>query len=383
MTDLLAHHLADPLAAARAWKAQGGRVVGYLCDNVPEELIAAAGFLPLRVRGDAAADTRLVETLVDRLYTPEVTVRPPFVTAILARLLGRAYDVLDYLVVPHNRDAIQAIYRQLRDAGRRAPGLRLPELYYLDKAWTPGVVQQAFDRESVLLLKSALEDWAGRAITEADLDAALAAADENRRLLGQIQALRSARPARLSGVEALQLFGAASAMPKAEHNRMLKDVLASAGARPARAGVRVFVGGSPLDHTEVYSAIEAAGATIVAEDHCWGQRAFDPDPPGAADALERLIRRFQQRPACSIVFPMAEGARACARRAAVADVDAAIFYVMDEDWAQVWETPGQMRALEAAGIPCLHLRRQPYGADAQAIGEAVAGFLDGLPASAT
>ena len=27
--------------AARAWKAAGGRVVGYLCDNIPEELILA------------------------------------------------------------------------------------------------------------------------------------------------------------------------------------------------------------------------------------------------------------------------------------------------------------------------------------------------------
>jgi len=28
--------------AARAWKAAGGKVVGYICETVPEELIAAA-----------------------------------------------------------------------------------------------------------------------------------------------------------------------------------------------------------------------------------------------------------------------------------------------------------------------------------------------------
>ena len=28
--------------AAREWKHNGGQVVGYLCDNVPEELIRAA-----------------------------------------------------------------------------------------------------------------------------------------------------------------------------------------------------------------------------------------------------------------------------------------------------------------------------------------------------
>ena len=38
--------------AARAWRSNGGRVVGYLCDNVPEELIMAAGFMPYRLSGD-------------------------------------------------------------------------------------------------------------------------------------------------------------------------------------------------------------------------------------------------------------------------------------------------------------------------------------------
>jgi benzoyl-CoA reductase/2-hydroxyglutaryl-CoA dehydratase subunit BcrC/BadD/HgdB len=28
------------------WKKQGGRVIGYLCPVVPEELIIAAGILP-------------------------------------------------------------------------------------------------------------------------------------------------------------------------------------------------------------------------------------------------------------------------------------------------------------------------------------------------
>jgi benzoyl-CoA reductase/2-hydroxyglutaryl-CoA dehydratase subunit BcrC/BadD/HgdB len=35
--------------AALEWKDKGGEVIGYFCDNVPEEVIMAAGFFPLRI----------------------------------------------------------------------------------------------------------------------------------------------------------------------------------------------------------------------------------------------------------------------------------------------------------------------------------------------
>lgn len=375
----LAQAHADPVSAARRWKADGGRVVGYLCDNVPDALIAAAGFLPLRVRGNVEADKATVSELVDRLYTPEVTVRPPFVTALLAQLLNGAYRDLDYLIVPHNRDAIQAIYRQLQDAARARPDLKLPVLYYLDKAWAPGAPSAAFDRNSILALKAALEGWSGCPISPDALSQAMDQAEQNRRRLAQLQALRIADPPKLSGVEALQAIGAASVLPKAEHSRLLDSVLAEIVARPGRTGPRLFVGGSPLDHTLVYEAIEAAGATVIAEDHCWGARAFDLWPSEAADPIDRLADAFHARPACSISFPMDRTVRACASRATAAKPDAAIFYVMTDDWSQNWETPAELDVLQASGIPCLHLRRQSYAGDAAAITAAVAAFLADLP----
>jgi hypothetical protein len=41
---LLKEHYQHRDRAARGWKEKGGKVVAYLCDNVPEELISAAGF---------------------------------------------------------------------------------------------------------------------------------------------------------------------------------------------------------------------------------------------------------------------------------------------------------------------------------------------------
>jgi len=50
--ELMQKHYDQRDLAARAWKAKGGKVVGYFCDKVPDEMILAAGFFPLRLSGD-------------------------------------------------------------------------------------------------------------------------------------------------------------------------------------------------------------------------------------------------------------------------------------------------------------------------------------------
>jgi benzoyl-CoA reductase/2-hydroxyglutaryl-CoA dehydratase subunit BcrC/BadD/HgdB len=372
---------ADRTAAARAWKAAGGRVVGYLCDNVPTELIEAAGFFPLRVSGDPDVDLSVVREKVDRLYPPDVTARPAFVGALLAQLLSGAYGLADYLIVPHNRDAIQAIFRQLKDARRADPTLRTPHMHYLDKAWSPFFAAETYNRDRLFEFRAVLEAWADAPIDDERLSAEIAAANLNRRLLADVAALRAASPPRLSGVEALQVIGTSMLTTKSEHNAWLAALLQAADALPARDGPRVFVGGSPHDHARIYEAIEACGAVIVAEDHCWGDRAYEL-PVGEGDPMLALAARFHQKPACSIRFPVAAGAKACARRSAAASADGAIFYVMDEDWTQVWETPGQAAAVEAAGTPTLRLLRQSYaGADRAALEDAVRPFIERLAAA--
>ena len=43
----------DRLAYAKKWKEDtGGKVVGYLCTYVPEEIFYAANILPVRILGD-------------------------------------------------------------------------------------------------------------------------------------------------------------------------------------------------------------------------------------------------------------------------------------------------------------------------------------------
>jgi benzoyl-CoA reductase/2-hydroxyglutaryl-CoA dehydratase subunit BcrC/BadD/HgdB len=198
-------------------------------------------------------------------------------------------------------------------------------------------------------------------------------------MLGEVAALRTADTPRLSGVDALHVFGAATTMPVGEHTALLRALLAGAGRLPPREGVRVFVGGSPHDNPARYEVVEACGATVVTEDHCWGSRAADRPVRTDLEPLQALASRFHQQPACSISFPMRATVNACVRRATLAQVDAAIFFDLEHETAQVWETPDEIAALNDQFIPTLHLREQPYRlTDPASLRERIEAFLGSL-----
>lgn len=350
----------DRPAAARMWKQQGGTVVGYLCDNVPTELILAAGCMPYRLSGSPDADLVIVRDRIDALYQSDPIGRPDFASSVLSQILNGELDFIDYLIIPHNRHAIQAMYRELIEASEEWPGLKLPTLHYMDKAWSLHSEPDGFNRIAVEGLRSALEAWTGRPIPDAAIEQAINAAEETRALLRDISAKRVQRPASIAGTAALWAYGASNWLAPAQFKLAAQAMLDDAEQAPTREGLRLFVGGSPLDHDRLYALIEELGATVVAEDHCWGARlgdAYDlPDGP----PLGRLAARFHNAPACSIRFTYEATVQASVDRAIAADCDAAIYYVIKGDAAQSWETPDEVAALRARGVPTLHLSEQRY-----------------------
>ena len=207
--------------AARKWKENGGKVVGYFCDNVPDEMIMAAGFFPFRLSGDPEGSTDLADKYTEPYYQPDVR-------SMLNMLLSGRYDFLDYLIVPHSRDAVVALYNYLNRIKKLEPSLKLPELHLLDmlhtRFWSSGL----YIRDRIRELKSTLEVWSGKKISSTSLSHAIAVGNENRSLLKEVAALRAAEPPRISGVEALQIIGSSMFMLKEEHNSLLKQFLKTA-----------------------------------------------------------------------------------------------------------------------------------------------------------
>jgi len=339
--------------AAREWKEKGGRVVGYFCNNVPEEMILAAGFFPFRISGDPWGGTEVADRYTEPFYEPDVR-------SMFNMLLTGRYDFLDFLIIPHSRDAILALYYHLGNVQQIDPALKLPDLHLFDILHTRFWLTGLYIRDRVRELKRKLEEWSDKEIPNKSLSRAIAIGNENKMLLKKVAALRAAEPPRISGVEALQIIGSSMFILKEEHNKLLRQFLKEAGELPAKDGVRLFVEGSPIDNLQFYELVESCNATIVGEDNCWGNRYSDDPVDLSLDPVEAIAERYHLKSPCPRMHSIDRRVEYCLRSAVEAKTQGVIFFFLEWDNAPAWEYPDQKKALEEKGIPTLCFEMQKY-----------------------
>ena len=281
---------ADRLQAVRRARASGLVPVAYVGSDVPRELVAAAGFLPLRIAGEpceSLVDEHILGTGVD-----------PVARTQLCSILRLGGTLFDRLIVSHDGEGSLRLFHALRELRRWEPERPLPELHFFDFLHQARASTRRYDLQRLEELVAVLERWSGRRIGERELGRALAEEDEKHRLLRQLQALRTQVPVQVSGVEALAIVGASTALPASEFNALLEGALQELGQRAPIVGTRVFVTGSDWDHCSVYAAIEAQGCVVVGEDHDWGDRAIRSAPIAIAsgEPLLALAESYLRAP---------------------------------------------------------------------------------------
>lgn len=373
----------DRTRAARIAAAAGRRVIGYTCETTPPELIFAAGFTPCRLSGrpgvlEAAQARYVYPNLTKGASWSDVNTRASEADASLCSMvLEGHYAFLDRVVISNTRKSIARMEAYLIEARRAHPGLPVPPSYLLDRAQTPYTVSRAFNLGRLAAFRDALGQWSGNPVTDNAIAAAIIQQNRVRAVLRQVRALRSEAAPRLSGTEALHLYAASQVMPAGRFLPLAERAIAAAAARPGRTGPRLFVGGSLHDHAGFYAAIEATGATIVADDHGWGDRLAQPDVAPSPRPLAALADHYEAL--APFIYPV-EAATARTRDAALAaQPHGAIFHVLAGDEIKVWEVPDERAALQQAGLPVLHLKRQSYATrTAPAVHQQIATFVAGL-----
>lgn len=343
--DELALHYRDRARAARAWRRADAAVVGYVGTNFPVELALAAGLLPVRLWGDPTASTTLADN-----YTPEFdhTTR-----SILQRLLDGTFDFLDLLVIDHSSEANAMLFASLREIERVERVPSLPPVAFFDRAHLARPSSHRYNARRADELAARLASLAGRVITDEARRSAAALRARQRELLDRIADLRTQRPARLSGTDALRVIGAGLVMAPAEHCALLARLIAD----PPSGGhseARLFVTGSGHDQTGYYEAIERSGAVVVGEDHAWGDGAWHGTP---------LPRGIVERAAHVTERAIATGA------------DAVVALILSGDAASPWQVPEMRRRLDAVSIPLLSIDHLPYAASEDLIATKLAAFL--------
>lgn len=291
--NLLINGLAINNPAIEVWKENGKKVMGTICCYVPEEIIHAAGLLPIRIRATGCTDNSAAEAWMSPFSCS-------FARSCLEFLMNGTYYYLDGVVSSDGCLMAGRIYDNWRYAGKEKINSKK---YFLKQLDAPRLLKEntvPFYQEELVQLKEELEEFTGVAITNEKLKASIGLYNETRRLIRKLYDLRKKDHPVIGGSEALKITLAATSMPKEEYNQMLKDFLTEAEEREPikNTRARLMVIGSALDDPEYLKVIEDKGGLIVADATCYGSRYLWEPVEVDGDVLSALAKSYLSRPTC-------------------------------------------------------------------------------------
>jgi len=277
----------------KRWREQGGKVLGYFCSAMPEELITAAGLLPFRMRATGSTGTDLSDT-----YFSSINCSFPRHCFNIA--LQGGFDSFEGVVCINSCDNIRRIY----DNWKRQLPTTLVLIMSLPRK--TGKPQVEWFRDEVANLKLLLEKHLNMKIPDERLWDAIALHNETRRLQRKLYDFRKLDNPPITGTEALAVIVAGTAMPKERYNQLLTELLdelgKSAGNTDYRA--RLLLMGGILDDPAYVKVIEDQGGLVVTDSLCFGSRLFWNDiNERASDPITALAQYYvADRPSCPRMF---------------------------------------------------------------------------------
>ncbi|MDR2801354.1 MAG: 2-hydroxyacyl-CoA dehydratase family protein [Desulfovibrio sp.] len=274
-------------ASIDAWKKAGKKVIGTICCHVPEEIIHAAGMLPVRIRATGCTDDSKAEVWMSSFSCS-------FARSCLQFFLDGTYGFLDGIVASDGCLMAQRLFDNLNHQFKELS----QHLVVVPRMYTARAVP--FYREELGRFRAGMEELSGVEITDEKLLHSIEVYNETRRLIRELYDLRKGESPLVSGEESLRITLAAMSMPKEEFNKALSEFIREAGKRePIRGGVRLMLIGSTLDDAEYVKIVEDKGGLIVTDAQCYGSRyLWEPTVLGSGDVLNSLAESYLSRPVC-------------------------------------------------------------------------------------
>jgi benzoyl-CoA reductase subunit C len=278
--------------AVKAWKAAapGRKAIGYMPVYVPRELIHAAGMLPVGILGGGDQ----IEVIQGDAYYQSYICRIPRSTIELG-LTGRL-DCLDGMLFPSICDVIRNLSGmwQLLFKDKYVRYFDVPQ-NYVDS------IGGTFYTQELEVLREDFGKLRGKPITDAELNASIAAYNENRAAIRDLYAYRAEKPWQAPTSEVYLVLRAGMVLPVEEHTKLVREYVAAADAmpRPKRDNARVVVTGVFCEQPPLalIKSIEMSGCYVVDDDFMLVGRWLLDDVPANGKPLEELSKAFLHRSA--------------------------------------------------------------------------------------
>lgn len=359
----------------------GNKVFGSFCLYVPEEIILAVGGTSVGLCAGADIGTRQAEAI---LPANTCALIKSFVGFKLARLCPYI-EACDLVIGETTCDGKKKAYEIFGDYA---------ETFVLEVPHTKSPAARALWLSELHRLCAKIEEVAGRAITAEGLRAGIRTVNAKRAALQRLARLRRARPAPISGRDALLINQVAfyddptrfAAQIHGLCDELERRVERGQGVAPADAP-RILVSGCPMaaPNWKVPAVVERLGAVIVGEESCVGERGtrnLVSEDGATRDAMLEAIADRYLAIDCACFTPNLERLDHIVEMARRLDADGVVHYALLFCTPYLVETHKVRQRLDAEGIPLLALETDYAAGDVAQLETRVGAFLE-LLAGAT
>ena len=311
-------------SAVKEWKEKGGKVVGFTCAYIPEEILHAGGILPYRLSPTGCTETTEADAHMSHFNCT-------FARCCLQLALKGDYDFLDGVVMMNSCDHIRRLY----DNWKYAVGS--PYMYFLSVPHRVDEGPEGWYKDEITYFKESVEGTFGVNITEETLNSSIKAYNKTRALLRKLYELGERDKPPLKGSEMMNVLLVGLRMPKEDYNQLLECLLSEVEKKEDVSDYqgRLMIMGGACDNPDFLHLIEDSGGLVVADTLCFGSRYFWSEVETEGDAMAGLAKCYLNRPSCSRMTESQDERRDFARQMIERfKVDGVIYQRMK--WCDLW-----------------------------------------------
>ena len=280
----------NPRKAMDDYKKETGKgAVGIMPVYCPEEIVHAAGYLPIGMWGAQKKQISKARTYL-----------PPFACSIMQSVmelqLEGVYDDLEAVIFSVPCDTLKCMSQKWN---RPVPAIVFthPQNRKIAKD-----AANVFAREEFNIVKEKLEDILDVHISNKAIKNSIAVYNENRAACREFSDVAAEYAAVVTPSDRHAVIKARWFMEKSRHTALVKELIAALKAEPAPEfkGKKIIVTGIQVEPSDVLDIFQENGFAIVADDLAQETRNFRQDVPDDDDALMALARAWNEFDGCSL-----------------------------------------------------------------------------------
>ncbi len=340
----------SPLEWARTWKEKtGGKIIGHVLPDVPEEIIHAAGALPVAIEGAAVQASHALG------HIPTYSCNHAMGTVEMG--LRGDLDMLDGMVIPYVCDTTRNLFH-IWD--RLIPKmhnefLRLPKR--TDHSMARDYLRAEFER-----LYESFAGLTGKKADAAALAESVKLYNASRAKLREAYARQQTNPGVWTGERVRLLLDSSLRTPRDEHLAWMENLPWNDQSDVAAETIRIYVRGKVWDPPGIAALLDQMGFTVVDDETVTGYRAIAQDAPLNGDPIEALVQRHMATiPYTGYHVEPRKMTGDFVDRVKASNARAVVFLNPKFCEAAAFDTPDFQKALQEASIPSLILETSARG----------------------